>query len=42
VDMILNTSFNNKNMTFFTSTFHKYVELSSNLNKYIESKEFSR
>jgi hypothetical protein len=42
VEMILNTSFNNKNMTFFTSTFHKYVELSLNLNKYIESKEFSR
>lgn len=40
VEMILNTPFNNEDMTFFTSTLHKYVELSSNLNTYIESKEF--
>ena len=42
VEMVLSSSFNNTDMTFFTSTFYKYMVLSSNLNVFIESKEFSK
>ena len=42
VEMFINNMSSNQDMTFYTSTFHKYIEYSLNLNTYIESKEFSQ